>query len=231
MKYIIFILMVFYHAPELLSQIKADEGFHVPRERLYGAYIFDIRTDLILSNTVFASFPNHAEVVFYALPTFQSEYGFWLNGSGDNFLLVVSKSSICISSDFSKDTNKIESLDVSSEINDILGRNVLYYKEVNIPYDIGSRIKKMWHKVIFNAKPSGRGFILDGTNYIYRATNSERQTVTIEATSPHPNTLASYLNDLAFDLCEYTINKDMDSLIKKIDIIEGKIGAFEKLDR
>lgn len=176
-------------------------------DHVLGLLSLQISYEYLLSQTVFAGFPDTASVAFYALPSVEPENGIWMAAHERGYLVVLAraKRNLWLWTGFGKFEGG-EGLEVSGKIKAVHDAKLCEFREATLSKQLGRRVEMAWHRALFSINGGIRNSGLDGVTLIFRAYSSDRGRVSWDAWSPKPNSLAARMEKVALGLAHFSEN-------------------------
>lgn len=186
---------------------QSNEGPFYQGDHVLGLPSFQIRYEYILSQTVFAGFPDTASVAFYALPSFEPESGIWMTAHESGYLVVLAraKTNLWHWTELGKAEGG-DSLEVSGKIKAVRDAKLCEFREATLSKQLGQRVERAWHRALFGISGGARNSGLDGVTLIFRAHSADKGRVSWDAWSPEPNSLAARMQKVALGLSHFGAN-------------------------
>lgn len=191
-------------------------------DHILGLPSFQIRYEYLLSQTVFAGFPDTASVAFYELPSFEPERGVWMTAHESGYLVVLARAKTNLRhwSQLAKFEGG-DSLEVSSKIQAVRDAKLCEFREATLSKQLGQRVEKAWHRALLGIAGSARNPGLDGVTLIFRAHTADNGRVSWDAWSPKPNSLAARMQKVALALAHFCENGTTTDLEIALIDLEG----------
>ncbi len=157
-----------------------------------------IRYEYLLSQTVFAGFPESASIAFYALPSFEPESGIWMTADGSGYLVVHAraKTNLWYWTKLASFEGG-DSLEISGRIKAVRDSKLCVFRERTLSKQLGRRVEMAWHRALFGIRGGAKNLGLDGTTLIFRAYSADKGRVSWDAWTVRSDSLALRLQKWA----------------------------------
>lgn len=197
------------------------EFYH--RDHAFGFSAIQLRYEYLLSETVFAGFPDTASVAFFEIPSFGPEGGVWMYPHESGYLVVLARSKLNLWewAGLGK-SGEEETLEVSEKIKAIRRAKLTGLQVRELPMAIGKKVESTWHRAVFGIRGGETRSGLDGVNFVFRAYSKENGRASWDAWSPSPESLADRLVAVALALgkfCESGSTQPLETAVTDLEKI------------
>lgn len=174
------------------------------RDHAFGLSAPQLRYEYLLSETVFAGFPDTASLAFFELPSSGPERGVWMHPHGSGYLVVFARAKSNLWQWAGQEKlGDGECLDLSDKIKVIERAKLIEFEQRELPAAIGQKVESAWHRAVFGIKGGEKRSGLDGATFVFRAFSKENGRASWDAWSPPPKSLADRLSTVALALGQY----------------------------
>lgn len=190
------------------------------RDHAFGLSDVQLRYEHLLSETVFAGFPDSASLSFYELPSFTPERGVWMHPHGEGYLVVYARAQVSVWEWAGFGRPEGSGLEVATKVQAIREAKLIEFRERELPKALGKRIESAWHRAVFRIKGGEKTSGLDGVTYVFRAHSKERGRVSWDVWSPASKSLATRLSAVALGLgqfCESGSTQALETAVKELE--------------